>query len=597
MKSSGLVSIALGALALVTAPRADHVLEAQVQQAASETTLADSLATRVRSLADSYIFQGLARFPEIGTQLRLPIANHAAISDNSIAGLREWQALEDEWHAEVSAIDPDVIFGRSEFVIYGFLREQLESSRQSRVCQGEYWNVSQLAGWQTQYPFVATLQPVDTPELQRQALERFGKLANFIDIEIANLREGIAAGYSSPRGNVERVIEQVDGLLAPAANESPFMSMAERAESPEFTEKLTNLIADGINPALRHYRDYLANEYLPAAREQVAVAALPDGTECYRATVRGFTTLDLDPRDIHETGKQQMAKIQAEMKEIAERSFGTSDLASLLKQFKTDSQYTFRSRDEIVAYAQAAITRGQNEMSNWFGILPGASVAIEPYPEFEEKSAPGASYVPPAEDGSRGGMYRINTYQPEQQSNVGIESTAFHDAIPGHHLQLAIAQERPNAHPITRYLGNSGFTEGWGLYAERLADEMGLFSSEMDRMGLLSNEAFRAARMVVDPGIHVLGWSRQQAIDYMLEHTAMSDTEVATEVDRYIILPGQATAYMVGNLEIRSLRERAEQSLGDSFDIREFHDRVLEDGGVTLPMLRAKIERWIEAQR
>ena len=164
-------------------------------------------------------------------------------------------------------------------------------------------------------------------------------------------------------------------------------------------------------------------------------------------------------------------------------------------------------------------------------------------------------------------------------------------------MQLAIAQERPNAHPITRYLGNSGFTEGWGLYAERLADEMGLFSSEMDRMGLLSNEAFRAARMVVDPGIHVLGWSRQQAIDYMLEHTAMSETEVATEVDRYIILPGQATAYMVGNLEIRGLRERAEQSLGDSFDIREFHDRVLEDGGVTLPMLRAKIERWIEAKR
>jgi uncharacterized protein (DUF885 family) len=222
---------------------------------------------------------------------------------------------------------------------------------------------------------------------------------------------------------------------------------------------------------------------------------------------------------------------------------------------------------------------------------------VEPYAEFEERSAPGASYNSPADDGSRPGIYKINTYEPEKQTRVGQESTAYHEAIPGHHLQLAIAQERQGAHPITRFLGNSGYTEGWGLYAERLADEMGLFSADLDRMGLLSNEALRAARLVVDPGMHVMGWTRQQAIDYMLQHTAEGRGAVENEIDRYIAWPGQATAYMIGNLEIRHLREMAERELGPRFDIRVFHDKVLEDGSVTLPMLRDKIERWVRETR
>jgi uncharacterized protein (DUF885 family) len=292
-----------------------------------------------------------------------------------------------------------------------------------------------------------------------------------------------------------------------------------------------------------------------------------------------------------------MDKIQAEMRTIAQRSFNTTDVPALLERFRTDPQYLFHSRQEIIDYTNAAIARGKAAMPRWFGRLPQADVVVEPYQEFEERSAPGGSYEPPSEDGTRPGKYRINTYKPEEQTRVGIESTAFHEAIPGHHLQLAIAQEREGAHMLTRFLGNSGFSEGWGLYAERLADEMGLFSSDLDRMGLLSNEALRAARMVVDPGIHVLGWSREQAIDYMLRHTAESRQAVENEVDRYIGWPGQATAYMLGNLEIRALREMASRELGDRFDIRTFHDKVLEDGTVTLPMLRAKIERWVAAEK
>ncbi|HWK90059.1 MAG TPA: DUF885 domain-containing protein, partial [Longimicrobium sp.] len=368
-----------------------------------------------------------------------------------------------------------------------------------------------------------------------------------------------------------------------------------RDSTPAFRDAMAALVRDHLNPAIRRHRDYLVNEYLPAARQNVAVASLPMGAECYRAAVRGFTTLDVPAEEIHRIGLEQMAKIQAEMRTIGQRSFNTTDVPALLQRFKTDPQFRFHSRQEIVDYANAAIVRGKAAMPRWFGRLPQSDVVIEPYQEFEERSAPGASYQSPAEDGSRPGKYRINTFEAEEQNKVGVESTAFHEAIPGHHLQIAIAQERKGAHMITRFLGNSGFSEGWGLYAERLADEMGLFSSDLDRMGLLSNEALRAARMVVDPGMHVLGWSRERAIDYMLANTAENRTMVENEVDRYIVWPGQATAYMLGNLEIRRLRALAEQRLGSRFDIRTFHDKVLEDGTVTLPMLKEKIERWIAA--
>jgi uncharacterized protein (DUF885 family) len=239
-------------------------------------------------------------------------------------------------------------------------------------------------------------------------------------------------------------------------------------------------------------------------------------------------------------------------------------------------------------------------MPRWFGILPGAGLVIRPQPAYREPTAD--QYNPPAEDGSRPGVYLISTYEPEKKSRCGPESTAFHETIPGHHLQNVIALERKDRHPLLRFgvflpgaVYNAAYSEGWALYAERLADEMGLFSSDMDRLGMLGQQAWRAARLVVDPGMHVLGWSRQQAIDYMLAHTTAARAEVESEVDRYIAWPGQAVGYMIGALEIRRIRGDAQQKLGPRFDIRQFHDRVLEDGSLPLPMLRQKIDRWAAA--
>ncbi|HEX2080449.1 MAG TPA: DUF885 domain-containing protein [Longimicrobium sp.] len=559
---------------------------------------ADSLARQVNALADEVMQRALTRSPEIATFLGLPGMRHDRLSDGSLEALARYQAEDDAFAARVLAIDPEPLVGGAEYVTLGFLREAAQSGAQGRVCRNELWaGVNQMFGWQVQLPRLAAVQPVGTDDLRRQALTRWRGLPRTIDTEIANLREGIRLGYTAPRVNVRRVIQQMDELLAMPPAASPFAAPMQRDSAPAFRAEFEQVMANELYPAVRRYRDFLVNEYLPASREAVGIVGNPNGEECYRARVRSFTTLDVPAQEIHRIGLREMEKIQGEMRTIAQRSFNTTDVPALLERFRTDPQFLFRSQQEIVDYAGAAIERGRQAMPRWFGRLPQSDVVIEPYAEFEEKSAPGASYETPSEDGSRPGKYRINTYQPEQQTRVGIESTAFHEAIPGHHLQLAIAQERRDAHIVARFMGNSGFSEGWGLYAERLADEMGLFSSDMDRMGLLSNEALRAARMVVDPGIHVLGWTRQQAIDYMLAHTAENRQAVENEVDRYIGWPGQATAYMLGNLEIRRLREMAERELGSRFDIRTFHDRVLEDGSVPLPFLRAKIERWIAAER
>ena len=284
------------------------------------------------------------------------------------------------------------------------------------------------------------------------------------------------------------------------------------------------------------------------------------------------------------------------MSDLGERVAGTRDVRTLLRRLVTDTAFTFRTRQEIVDSSQAAIARAERALPKWFGLLPRAHVVIEQHPEFRQRAGAVAQYNAAAEDGSRPGIFYINTYGPETQSRARIESTAFHEAVPGHHFQVTIAQERGEAHPIARYVSNSGYSEGWALYAETVAGEMELFSSDVGRLGLLASQAFRAVRLVLDAGIHAKGWSREQAVEYLTAHSVVAPTIVQGEIDRYISVPGQASSYMLGNMEIRALRTEAERRLGDRFEIREFHDRVLEDGALPLPALRAKLLAWIETR-
>jgi uncharacterized protein (DUF885 family) len=556
---------------------------------------------RVKTLADAYLQGYFDRNPDQATLFGVPGRTHDRLPDNSLDALTRWQAKEDGWLAEGKAIDAAAIQAPPLRATYAIVLEALQASIGARVCRYELWTVSQFVnGWQVQDGYLVTIQPVGTDAARREALARWSQLPAYIDTEIANLREGLKLGYSAPKGNVRIVIDQMNTLIDAGGGtpdkkttlaDSPFDSPSVRDKTPDFQKQFDALVRDRIVPAFRSYRDFLVKEYLPAAREAVALSANPDGAACYDASVRAFSSLPVSAKAVHSTGLQQIERLDAEMKAVAQTIGGSRDLRAVLDEVRTGKPYLFKSREDLIGYSQAALARAKAAMHDWFGLLPKADVVIQPYPKFREKNGPN-EYNPPAEDGSRPAVFFINAYQAQTKSRAEAESTAFHETIPGHHLQGAIALERKEIHPIGRYLGNSGYQEGWALYTERLADEMKLYSSDVDRLGMLSSQALRAARLVVDSGIHTMGWTRQQAIDYMLAHTAEPKDDVASEVDRYIIYPGQATSYMLGKLAISDARARAEQAMGARFDIKAFHDRVLEDGAVPVSFLEDKIRKW-----
>ncbi len=557
----------------------------------SELPAEEAADAQVRALADAYLDGYFERFPEQVTYYGVPGRPHDRLSDNSLTALGAWHVREDRWLAAVRAIDASAIESAPLRATHAILLEALESSLASRICRTEIWSVNQIAGWQADYGYLVTIQPVGSERGRQEALARWSALPAYIETEIANLREGLRLGYSAPKPIVRLVIDSVRTLAATPAEALPFLAPARADQTPGFARAVNALVADRILPAIARYADFLEQEYLPAARESIAVSAHPDGSACYEASVRAFSTLPRSAREVHDTGLGEVARLDAEMHTIAERRFGTGDVPALMQRLRTDRQYMFRSREPLIQYSQDALARARTAAPQWFGLLPKADVRIEAYPAFREQSGAPGEYNPPAEDGSRGGLFYINAYEPQTKSRADHESTAFHETIPGHHLQVAIALERAEIHPIGRYIFNSGYVEGWALYAEQLADEMGLFSGELDRLGMFGSQNFRAVRLVVDSGLHAFGWTRPQAIEYLQAHTTLNANEAASEIDRYVIWPGQATAYMLGRLEILAAREEWREAAGAAFDIRTFHDRVLEDGSVPLTFLREKIRQ------
>ena len=353
---------------------------------------------------------------------------------------------------------------------------------------------------------------------------------------------------------------------------------------------------DEIAPAFARLRDTLAGEILPAARpnDRPGMGDVPGGASGYRGLVRLHTSLNLDPADVHRTGLDEIARIDQEMAELAGRTLGTTSSAEALASLRADQSLYFVTRDEVYDKAVASLARATEAIPDWFGRLPHAPCAVVRMGLHEEAHNTIAYYRQPAADGSRPGQYFINTGEPRTRPRYEAEALAYHEAIPGHHLQIAIGQELPDLPQFRRHLGPTAFFEGWGLYTERLADEMGLYTGDLDRIGVLSFDAWRAARLVVDTGMHALGWSRDRAIAFMIEHTALAPNNIANEVDRYIVMPGQALAYKTGQLEMLRLRSEAKDALGAAFDIREFHDTLLGNGALALTALRGIVAAWVE---
>jgi uncharacterized protein (DUF885 family) len=548
---------------------------------------------QIDTLADEYVALIYRYAPEAKTFSGMPDAEHERLNDNRLTTQKHYYMEIDDLWQQVKTIRADDVKGTTQWVTYGFLHEALKSARARRICRMELWSVSHLGGWQVSYPGLAQAQPVDTDELRNMALQRWSGLAGRVDTEIANLKYGLKLGYSSPQLIVRRVVKQIDKLLDIPVAESPFAAPLKKNVPDHFRRDWKKLIKDDIYPALKRYRDFLQTDYLPRARTQVAITEHPNGQACYRASYRAHTTLSRSAQQVFDLGHNAVAANQNQLITLGQKAFRLKDPKAIRQRLKQDPENRFQTKEGIIKQAKDIVAHSREVSRQWFNLFPKKHVIVEAIPPYQEQAVT-ASYRRAPDDGSDSARYMINLYQPNEQLRGQGEITAIHETYPGHHLQIAIAQEQPASHRITKMLSNSGFTEGWARYAEGLAEEMGLYQSDYARIGRLS---WPARGMVADAGIHGMGWSHQQAIDYMNAAGTLSSGSAENLLARIAVWPGQLAAYDTGGLEIMALRREAKTQLGDCFDIKAFHDQVLKNGAITLPMLREQIKHWIESLR
>jgi len=484
--------------------------------------------------------------------------------------------------------------------------ESLASEIALEVCQSELWSVSARDNPLTEFNVLPQQHRIETVQDARNLILRLRRVPAAIDDAVIRLRAGIDNSVVANQRSVALASEMVKKQLLQPLPDWPLSQVADRLptewpakERVALAQEIRMVVADEIRPALDRYQRFLERELEPNARgpESVGLVHIPNGDHCYDARIQYYTGLALPAQALHEFGMTEVERINAEMRTLGKELFGTDDLAAIIEHLRTDRTLYYEDAPSILAKAREAVARARAALPRFFATLPRAEVVVAPTPEYEAPYSTIAYYRQPHADGSKPGEYVINTFKPEVRPRFEMEVLAYHEAIPGHHLQIAISMERSELPAFRRHTGNTAFVEGWALYSERLADEMGLYSGPLDRMGMLSYDAWRASRLVVDTGIHALGWTREQAETFMLAHTALTRDNIVNEVDRYITWPGQALAYKVGQQTILQLRERAKTELGDRFDLPGFHDAVLTHGAVSLPVLKASVEAWIAAKR
>ncbi|MFL6140019.1 MAG: DUF885 domain-containing protein [Frankiaceae bacterium] len=437
------------------------------------------------------------------------------------------------------------------------------------------------------------------PELATAYLRRLEALPGYVGAAAERHRQGTAAGRTAVHHLVEAAMHQLDRWLDGserdpfAVNEPP----AGWGGAERFVAERARIIAEVVRPAMAGYRDALRADVLPHARpaDRAGLCWVPGGDELYATMTRLHTTTDATPHDLHALGLELMDRLDEEYAEIGQRAFGTSDVPVIHGRLRDDPDLRFRDADEMVHAALAAVRRAEDRAPEWFGTVPEQPCVVRPVPSEAADHAPGAYYMPASLDGSRPGVYYLNTLNAAHELRAGAEAVAFHEACPGHHFQSALLVESRSLPLLRRILSMTAYDEGWGLYSERLADEMGLYSDDLSRLGMLVADSMRAARLVVDTGLHALGWSREQAVGFCRERTPMALHDIEVEIDRYIADPAQALAYMVGRLEIQRLRAGAERTLGERFDPRAFHDVVLLNGSVPLGLLGELVAEWTAA--
>ena len=447
-------------------------------------------------------------------------------------------------------------------------------------------------------------QPFKTVKDYDNWLARGNRIPVLVDSIIADMQAGIAAGVVQPKALMVKVVPQYDAIIkdkpedslfwGPIANMPKDFSAADKAR---LTDAYRAMIGDRMMPAFRKLRAFIANDYLPKTRDSVGLNQLPNGDAWYAYKVRATTTTDLTPAQIHQIGLDEVARIHGEMRKVMQQVGFKGSLQDFFEHMRTDKQFEFKSEDALLAYYRGLEAKVMKGVPSQFSLLPKAGFEIRPVEAFRAKSAAGGEYQSPSEDGSRPGIFYVNTYDLPARKTWDAADLFLHEAIPGHHFQLALQQELTGVPAFRRFGGNTAYIEGWGLYAESLGKDLGVYETPYDYFGYLQNELWRAIRLVTDTGLHSKGWTREQVIKYMLDNSAASETDATAEAERYIAWPSQATAYKIGELKIQELKKKAQAQLGDKFDPREFHAEILKDGALPLSVLEDKVDRWLASKQ
>ncbi len=500
-----------------------------------------------------------------------------AEEDRRVAELRDFLA-------RAAAIDEAVLDEQQRISL-----EVLVSDATTRVdmLEGRFAELAAdpIFGIQTALPIVAGMLAIPDIDVAEAMLAKYHAVGDSFLALAERQREGVARGRASAEFAVTATIEQLDRALATPVAEDPLLGttpLPDGVDVDAWRARMCEAIETSIRPGMAAYRDVLRDVVAPVSRpdDRAGLRWLPDGAYDYDRTLRFFTTTGLTAQEIHDIGLQQVAQLADEYRALGPEVVGSDDLDTIFEAMRSDPKLHFERGEQLVEASEVAMQRAWDALPEWFEVLPQAPCAVQ-----STVSGAKAFYFPPATDGSRGGTFFINVDDPGSWGTFELESMAFHEGIPGHHLQLAIASELTGVPEFRKHLINSAYAEGWGLYTERLSDEMGLYSGSVDRMGMYAADSMRACRLVVDTGLHALGWSRQQAVDYMLANSPLAEGVVRPEVDRYIVTPGQATSYMIGRLEILRMRTEAQARQGKAFDILAFHSAVLDSGALPLGVL------------